>query len=386
MTYIRTLPVAALLILSLASCRDGTDTPTAPAEILPAPDAQAAAAGITFVQISGGFDLTCGVDAAQRTYCWGGRLGTRPAAVPGAPSFRQISTGGFYTCGLTSEGRAYCWGDNATGQLGDGTKTDRVEPVPVAGGLRFRQISAGILHTCAVTTGNRAYCWGLNYYGELGDGSKTDRLTPVAVAGGHAFKQIAAGETHSCALTTTLKAFCWGSNNDGQLGTDQTRVIRTSPRPVVDGHLFTQISAGWNHTCAVTDAHRAFCWGDGYGGDIGDGKMIDRYSPRAVVGGLAFERITVGYSHTCAETTTNTAYCWGDNGQGQVGDGTNNVFRPTPTAVSGGHRFVQLSAGLLTTCGRTSDGTGYCWGRNLEGQLGDGTTTERDVPTPITVP
>jgi alpha-tubulin suppressor-like RCC1 family protein len=101
-----------------------------------------------------------------------------------------------------------------------------------------------------------------------------------------------------------------------------------------------------------------------------------------VVGGLSFERVTAGFIHTCGATTTNRAYCWGANGNGQLGDGTTSQ-RLRPVAVAGGQLFKQLSAGDAHTCGLTSDGLVYCWGDNSAGQLGDGTRTERLTPIPV---
>jgi alpha-tubulin suppressor-like RCC1 family protein len=137
----------------------------------------------------------------------------------------------------------------------------------------------------------------------------------------------------------------------------------------------------------VTIASKAFCWGDGRSGQIGDGKNFLRFTPRAVAGGLTFRRLTGGYAHTCGETTNNRAYCWGSDLFGALGNGTaDNDGSLRPTAVAGGLRFAQLSAGASFTCGKTTTDVGYCWGFNNEGQLGDGTTTSRSRPTPIVGP
>jgi alpha-tubulin suppressor-like RCC1 family protein len=312
--------------------------------------------------------------------------------------FRQVSAALSHTCAVTTDYRVYCWGSNADGSLGDGTETDRLSPVPVVGGLRFRQVDGGDEHTCAVTyPDNRAYCWGYNAEGGLGNGTFQPRIrsTPTAVAGGLRFRQVSAGgglndfegrdpfAGHSCGVTTSDEAFCWGPNAVGQLGIGgTTRSDVASPTRVAGAHRFRQIEAGTAFTCAVTTTNRAFCWGNGRQGQIGDGKTYLRFSPSAVAGGHSFERITTGEFHTCAETTLNRAYCWGTGG---LGDGT-TTRRLTPVAVAGGLFFSQVSAGFSHTCGRTGPGVAYCWGTNGGGQLGDGTTTDRNRPTPVVGP
>jgi alpha-tubulin suppressor-like RCC1 family protein len=168
-----------------------------------------------------------------------GPAATSPTAPEPAPAlditaahtlaFRQVSTGFGHTCGVTTNNLAYCWGFNLFGQLGDGTTTIlSATPVAVAGGLRFRQVSAGSDHTCGVTTDSLAYCWGINRSGELGNGTTTNRLKPVRVAGGHLFRGVSGASHHSCAVTTGDRAFCWGQNSLGELG-DGTTTNRLTP-------------------------------------------------------------------------------------------------------------------------------------------------------------
>jgi alpha-tubulin suppressor-like RCC1 family protein len=193
------------------------------------------------------------------------------------------------------------------------------------------------------------------------------------------------GGDHTCAVSTTYKVLCWGGNWFGQLGNGATASF-TAVNPVaVAGTLqYLKVSAGSSHTCAVTTTEKAYCWGSGFHGQIGDGKTYDRFTPRAVVGGLSFERVSAGHDHTCGETTGNRAYCWGANWWGELGDGTVENERPTPTAVAGGLFFKQVEAGSNHTCGVASGYQAWCWGKNMEGQLGNGTSSNLYYsPSPV---
>jgi alpha-tubulin suppressor-like RCC1 family protein len=398
--------VPLLLLLALVGCRDEAASPT---EAGPAPTLEAAATALAFSQVSGGGLHSCGLTTDSRAYCWGnnahGALGTgsttgpescdgaagpfacstRPTPVAGSRLFRQVSTGDGHGCAIAMDFRAYCWGSNSLGQLGDGTQTQRLAPTLVRGGLRFYQVEAGLWHTCGVSYPDRkAYCWGYNEHGELGDGTVSQRLIPVPVVGNRTFRQVSAGNWHTCGVTTSNVAYCWGRDSDGQLGNDDVRASKAKPALVAGGHQFRQLAAGMNHTCAVTTADQAFCWGSG--GQIGDGKTVDRYTPRAVVGGLSFSRVSTGLFHTCGETPTNRAYCWGSNGLGQLGNGgSTDALRPV--AVAGGLTFAQLSAGSFHTCGKTPGSVAYCWGYGFFGQLGNGSSGgESRTPVAVAAP
>jgi alpha-tubulin suppressor-like RCC1 family protein len=215
----------------------------------------------------------------------------------------------------------------------------------------------------------------------VGDGTTTSRLRPAAVAGGLSFKLVEAGSGHTCGITTAGRAYCWGSNGDGQLGSGSTADRSLTPAAVAHDQRFISITAGFNHTCGVNASHRALCWG---GSAIGDGKTHRRWTPRLAATRISFDRISAGTFSTCAETT-NRVYCWGANTYGGLGDGS-TTQRLTPVAVSGGHFFAQASAGGFFACGMTSERKAYCWGRNFGGELGDGTREDRWTPTRVLDP
>jgi alpha-tubulin suppressor-like RCC1 family protein len=219
----------------------------------------------------------------------GGQLGDgtttdspTPVRVVGGLRFRSVGLGSNHSCGVTTSHVAYCWGFNDVGQLGDGTEDIiRPTPVPVAGGLRFRQVISGgdgSATTCGVTMSHVAYCWGFNSHGQIGDGTGTNRLEPVPVAGGLAFRQVKPGSIHTCGVTTTHVAYCWGFNAFGELG-DGTTIISVQPAPVLGELAFGVVDATGHHTCGVTTSHVAYCWGRNNFGQLGDGTTTDRLEP-----------------------------------------------------------------------------------------------------------
>ena len=384
--------------------------------------------------LTAGASHTCGPTSAGAAYCWGantyGQLGNNsttpgntPVAVTGigggvALVFSSLTGGDLHTCGLRSAGAAYCWGWNLEGQLGDNSTALRNTPVAVTGvgggaALVFSSLTAGASHTCGLTSAGAAYCWGWNLEGQLGDNSTTNRKTPVAVAGvggGAAllFSSLTAGRSYTCGLTMAGAAYCWGQNTEGQLG-DNSTTNRKTPVAVtgVGGGaalVFSSLTTGGYHTCGLTSAGAAYCWGTNQYGQLGDNtaKLVffhesatGRRTPVAVTGvgggaALVFSSLTGGDLHTCGLTNAGAAYWWGRNTDGQLGDNT-TTDRGAPVAVlgvSGGAALVfsSLTGGDLHTCGLTSAGAVYCWGWNADGQLGDNTTTNRRTPVAVAKP
>lgn len=200
------------------------------------------------------------------------------------------------------------------------------------------------------------------------------------------------GAAHACVLTGTgsANAYCVGRNDAGQLG-DGTTETRTAAVAVFGGLHFGSLVVGANHSCAIDDTGRAYCWGKNDAGQLGDGSFVAlRTVPVPVSGGLSFQMLTAGADYSCGLVATGEAYCWGANSYGQLGTGSAGNSSATPVRVAGGLRFSQLAAGRTHTCGTVGNvvglgyqGRAYCWGRNNEAQLGDGTTIDRGSPTPV---
>ncbi len=366
---------------------------------------------LAFRTIDAGSYHTCAITRTELAYCWGfnqdGELGngsttmsTQPVATAGGLNFRQVSGGKYHSCGVTFSGEGYCWGSNLEGQLGREVEVQSETPVLNSRAITFGSISVGRAHSCGLNLIGDAFCWGSNIGGQLGYATQhTSSDTAGFVRTTQIFHRIASGGFHNCALNGTGQAYCWGFNDQGQLGNGTTVTVfpdtaAAAPPwvlPVSGAIAFDSITAGYKHTCALTPAGAAYCWGENSWGQLGDGTTTRSLVPVAVAGGLTFRSLSAGFYHTCGVLTTGEAHCWGRNtpnsiqetAGGQIGDGT-TTNRPSPTLVSGGLLFQSISSGEVTTCGVTTGGVAYCWGDNEYGQLGTGTTVSFLVPTPIT--
>ncbi len=354
------------------------------------------------VQFAAGGNHTCAVTTAGGLKCWGsnnsGQLGNdtalanqpTPVDVLGLTSgVASVSAGGSHTCAVTTAGGLKCWGSNGYGQLGNGSTGSQATPVDVldlASGVA--SVSAGGTHTCAVTTAGGLKCWGVNGVGQLGNGSTVSQATPGYVQGlTSGVASVSAGENHTCAVTTAGSLKCWGYDYSGQLGNDLALTNKPTPVDVLGlASGVASVSAGGGHTCAVTTAGGLKCWGlDNYGQLGNDLALTNKPTPVDVVGlpaGVA--SVSAGLYHTCAVTTAGGLKCWGYDYYGQLGNDVALTSLPTPVDVLGLTSGVaSVSADYSHTCALTTAGGLKCWGLNAGGSLGDGTTTNRATPIDV---
>jgi alpha-tubulin suppressor-like RCC1 family protein len=365
--------------------------------------APAAFAQASTTQVSSGGHHTCAVSPTGGLTCWGrnlnGELGDATNTNNGSPTqvsgltsgIVQVTTGGNHTCALTSGGAVKCWGLNDYGQLGQGGGNRNTPGDVTALPSGVIQIEAGELHTCALTAAGGVKCWGNNSLGQLGDTTNTFRSAPADVSGlTSGVKSIASGDSHTCAVLTDGTAKCWGLNEDGQLGngvntslgvgvTSPVTVLASGPPTPITLTGIARLATGRTHTCALMDDGSVNCWGRNLAGQLGRGTITQRELTPGVASGLGsgVARIELGFEHSCAVLTNGQAQCWGKNIEGEVGNGDVNVVDgvATPTIVHGlASGVADVSAGSGHTCWLTQGGSVRCSGINSDGRLGDGTT------------
>jgi alpha-tubulin suppressor-like RCC1 family protein len=348
------------------------------------------------VAVAAGAFHTCAVVVDSSVRCWGadfaGQVGNddveqdhirTPVSVSGLTGAVGLAAGVHHSCALRENGTVICWGAGYAGQRGDGTLLDRSKPAaPVSGFASAVAIAAGRVHTCALLANGSVRCWGGNADGGVGDGSTTDRPTPVAVGGIDGAVALGAGDKSMCAILAEGSGFCWGDNAGGQLGNGTTSDSPTPTTAAFPSGSVTgrDVAAGGGHTCALRANATASCWGGNGSGQLGDGTTSGRLVP-AAVGGLANAvALATGEEHSCGLDSAGIASCWGENEDGQVGDGT-STDRRTPTPVGLLTELIAIAAGGAHTCAvLAANATPVCWGRNDDGQVGDGTRTRRRTP------
>jgi alpha-tubulin suppressor-like RCC1 family protein len=306
--------------------------------------------------------VACGKDATSPTP----GVPTRPTAAT------ALALGTQFTCALTDDGKPYCWGSDLSGQLGDSSFTQKLEPTPTLGGHSYVAIAAGVQTTCALDQAGAAWCWG-DDPAQAGV-PVSFRNVPAIARADRPFASLTVGRKFACGLDADGNAYCWGENGKGQLGVGDT-LPRPSPTRVTGGQHFNQITAGFWHVCALNASGAAYCWGDNSFGELGSGDTKGTLQPQLVTGATTFRSLGAGSVHECGISLSGAAFCWGGNFTGQLGNGA--IERElAPVAVLGGLTFKSIrsyraNSTFGSTCAVTNNGDLYCWGWNSHNQLGN---------------
>jgi alpha-tubulin suppressor-like RCC1 family protein len=351
--------------------------------------------GTSYVNVAVGSQFVCGITTSNRMKCWGnntyGQIGngstvtqTSPVLIDSGSTYKSIATGANHACGITTSDVLKCWGYNSSGQLGNGGTTNQTSPVVIDSGVSYSNVSAGTSFTCGVTTTGQLKCWGLNTAGQLGIGNTTNQILPMQIPDSvNSYYKVSAGSGSACAITTVGALKCWGLNNLGLLG-DGTLVNQPSPVAVDPEVSYAQISAGQSHFCGVNSDGVVKCWGTDSYGQTGQGLSQVITLPTKAEDASLYSKVSAGNSQSCGiVASSGQLKCWGYNLNGELGDGVSGTIMTLPKVIDRGFSYIDVSVGLVTSCGITSGNVLKCWGSASDGQLGDNTNVSKYKPVVV---
>ena len=328
---------------------------------------------------------------------------SKVVAQAGTGTVQTVSTmksvgGGFYhSAAVGTDGSLWTWGSNNFGELGKGTTSDSSTPAKLTSISGVNAVTGGNDHMVALKTDGTVWAWGYNYHGELGNGTKTGNTangTPGQVLTAAAtpltgITAVRGGFWHNLALKSDGTVWAWGNNDYGQLGNG-------SVTPSYGGVAYAaqvtglsnvvSIAAGHWHSVAVKSDGSVWTWGYNGGlyadinGQLGDGTTTNRSSPVRVLGpsGSGYlsgiTSVAAGAAFTLALKSDGTLWGWGRNMEGEFGNGTFTNSLVPVQAANGVSNITALAAGYWLSLALKSDGTVWAWGQNDMGQLGNGTT------------
>jgi alpha-tubulin suppressor-like RCC1 family protein len=322
--------------------------------------------------------------------------------VPDGHRWTSVAVGLGHTCAIRDDASLWCWGLNDSGQLGDGTTTDRVSPVQIRRESLWTGVAAGDKHTCAIRDDAALWCWGTGPAAAPGarpapptpdpapDPTPVPVPTPVPTGQVIRWLGVQARGLNTCAIDSADDLWCWGENSHGQVG-DGTTTARSEPVRVdpqdksPDGVPWITVSPGNGFTCGTRADKSLWCWGRNEDGAVGDGTDVDRRRPVQIAPDTPWTTVRAGHDHACALQDNGIAWCWGDASTGQLGTDTYfPVPRPVPVLDRG--TWSDLTAGEDFTCGLRPDATLWCWGTNEHGELALSRPDQKTSGVPVRVP
>jgi alpha-tubulin suppressor-like RCC1 family protein len=371
-------------------------------------DVPVAAKGITnatsITEDSGGTNgndnTFCAVLSTHQVKCWGygldGELGngttntfTVPVSVKKLTTAVAVTGTDYGFCALLSTGHVDCWGYGADGELGNGSfSTDSDVPVAVRKITNAKALTSGYYGFCAVLSTSHTDCWGYGLDGELGDHATSNSDVPVGVFGITTAKVVASDSLSGayCAVLSTGKVDCWGYNATGELGNGTTASsdVPVAAKGITNATSIVENADGNDASfCSVLSTHQVKCWGYGLDGELGNGTTNTVTVPVSVRNLSTAVAVTGTDYGFCALLSTGHVDCWGYGADGELGNGSFSTDSDVPVAVRKITNAKALTGGYYGFCARLSTGSADCWGYGLDGELGDGATSNSDVPVPV---
>jgi alpha-tubulin suppressor-like RCC1 family protein len=342
------------------------------------------------------YDTGNAIYSGAELWSWGrnnfGKIGdgtvvyrSSPVQIGALTTWSQVSAGNGQTSSIKTDGTLWAWGYNSDGQLGQNDSINRSSPVQIGALTTWYQVSAGYSHTVSVKADGTLWSWGSGFGGGLGDGTISNRSSPVQIGGLTTWSQVSAGNGHTASIKTDGTMWTWGNNDRGQLGQNiAASVSRSSPVQVGSLTNWLKVSAAVRFTAAIKTDGTLWAWGYNNSGQLGDGTVINRSSPVQIGALTTWYQVSAGValSHIASIKTDGTLWTWGRNVEGQLGDGT-VINRSSPVQIGALTNWAQVAVGRTHTASIKTDGTMWAWGNNEFGDLGQNNIIKRSSPVQI---
>ena len=305
---------------------------------------------------------------------------TAAVQVPGLNSVVSVAAGEGYSLALKEDGTVWAWGDNTHGQLGEGNQASSLVPIQVSGLVDVVAIETEVQGSYALKRDGTVWKWGRITSWGTGAVEKT----PVRVANVTGVKEIVAGDDYVAVLKTDGTVWAWGAGWTSGKGWSQTGV--STPTEVVGLDHVASIAGGVEQVLAVKTDGTLWYWGY-----LGNHSSWYGYSGPTKMGITDVAYVAANQGMRAGGTFVNvvvkkngTVWAWGTNKNGELGDGTiNNNLNTVPQQVAGISDVSTVAVGNGYVLASKSDGSLWSWGLNNKGQLGDGTTTTRTRPVQV---
>lgn len=294
------------------------------------------------ISLSGAHTLAIKTDGSLYAWGWNefGQLGIGgidssrfriiPVRVGIDNNWASVSAGNSHTAAIKTDGSLYAWGNNYEGAFGDGTAMNgSFVPVHIGNENNWSSVSAGQSYTVAIKTDGSLYVWGDNTFGQLGDGTKVDKLVPTRIGIENNWDSVVASHTYTVAIKTNGALYAWGCNDKGQFG-DGTIVDKYVPTRIGTANDWASVTVGEEHTVAIKTDGSLYAWGNNEHGELGDGTKVNKHIPTRIGSDTNWASVSAGSISTVALTKDGTIFGWGVNDFGQLGDGT-TVDKLVPT-------------------------------------------------------
>ena len=343
-----------------------------------------------------------------------------------AQCWQKIDSGLYHTLALASNGTLWAWGYNNAGQLGDGTTTNRTQPVQIGIATDWVSVHAGYYHSFAIKQDGTLWGWGENTFNKLGDGSGTNKLQPIQIGTATNWAKVSGGEDFSVGLRTDGTIWAWGNDSRGQMG-NGTGGAQSTPGQVGNSTDNSDIAAGRYHVVLLKNYNKVYTWGHNGSAQIGNGNTTNQIVPYLIPDANNYIKIEAGSNSSIAIrddgalflagkvpflpsnngsfaqmfspsvwTTVKVTddnfvgvkadgslWTYGNNLYGQNGSGANTS---APVQASGSNYSSNVGINIYSFLILKSDGSLYGCGQNHVGQLGDNTTVQKSTITAISCP